>query len=211
LAESTGFIVELDRYIINAAIRDFRKFRKKNLYFGRLSLNLSTKQLRQKDFIEFLQKTMQQNNFKPSWLELEVTESQIMQNPQEAIETLKRISSLGVKIAVDDFGTGYSSLSYLKKLPIDKLKIDKSFVQELPQDKESVAIIQAIIALAKALNLELMAEGVENKAQKDFMIQNGCNYIQGYYFSKPIARHEVENFIKNRYTSNKHFDIQEQK
>jgi EAL domain-containing protein (putative c-di-GMP-specific phosphodiesterase class I) len=197
LAESTGLIVELDRYVMQSAMQQFTQWYKEGKNPGVLSLNLAVKQLEKEDFLEFLDTTMDRFGFLASWLELEVTESQIMQNPQEAIGILNKISQRGIKLAIDDFGTGYSSLSYLKKFPIDKLKIDQSFVKDLPNDEEDSAITKAIIALAKSLNLELIAEGVETQQQKEFMLQNGCSKIQGYIYSKPIEAQEIEKFLKN--------------
>jgi len=192
LAESTGLIVEIDRYVMKTAMKQLNQWYKKGLNPGVLALNLAVKQLEQKDFIETLERLMDQSECRAEWLELEVTESQIMTNPQEAIKILNQISDIGINLAVDDFGTGYSSLSYLKKLPIDKLKIDQSFVKDLPDDEEDSAIAKAVIALAKSLNLRIIAEGVETKEQKDFMIDNGCENIQGYYYSKPLPADKFE-------------------
>jgi EAL domain-containing protein (putative c-di-GMP-specific phosphodiesterase class I) len=125
-------------------------------------------------------------------LELEVTEGQMIKEPEEIIEKLDKISDLGINISIDDFGTGYSSLSLLKRLPIHRLKIDRSFVNDVPKDAESAAIIKAIIALAKSLNLDLVAEGVETSVQKDFLIDNGCVTIQGYYYSHPVPAEEMQ-------------------
>ena len=197
LAESTGLIVELDRFVMKNAVNQLVNWYKDGLNPGVLSLNLSVKQLKQKDFVEFLISVMDEYGCKAEWLELEVTESQIMANPKEAIEILDKISAIGVRLAVDDFGTGYSSLAYLKKLPINKLKIDQSFVRDLPDDEEDAAITKAVIALANSLNLELIAEGVETKEQKDFIITNGCENIQGYYYSKPLDVLEMERFLKD--------------
>ncbi len=192
LAESTGLIVKLDRFVMKTAMKQFRLWYEKDFNPGVLALNLSIKQIQQKDFIEFLQNLLVETKCKPAWIELEVTEGQIMTNPQEAIKTLKKISELGIELAIDDFGTGYSSLAYLKKLPIDKLKIDQSFIRDLPDDEDDIGITKAVISLAKCLNLEVIAEGVETKAQKDFLIQNNCSLIQGYFYSKPVPYNEME-------------------
>jgi diguanylate cyclase (GGDEF)-like protein/PAS domain S-box-containing protein len=189
LAESTGLIVDIDRFVMKVAMKQFVKWYESGLNPGVLALNLAVKQLQQKDFIEFLKDLMQETGCKPEWLELEVTESQIMTNPKEAIKILDKISDSGVELAVDDFGTGYSSLAYLKKLPIDKLKIDQSFVRHLSDDDKAIA--KAVIALAHSLNLKIIAEGVEKKEQKEFLINNGCVNIQGYYYSRPISAKEM--------------------
>ena len=120
-----------------------------------------------------------------------------MKNAELSIKKLNQIHNMGIEIAIDDFGTGYSSLSYLKKLPITKLKIDQSFVRDLPDDEEDAAIAKAIIALATSLNLDVIAEGVETVEQKDFLIANGCSKIQGYYYSKPVPAEELKVILQN--------------
>lgn len=195
IAESTGLIVELDRYVMKYAMNQIAQWYKEGLNPGILSMNLTMKQLQQKDFIDFLKTLLAETGCSVEWIELEVTEDQIMIHPDEAIDILREISRIGVKIAVDDFGTGYSSLSYLKKLPINKLKIDQSFVRELPGDEEDVAITKAIIAMAQSLNLDVIAEGVETVEQKDFLVQNGCINIQGYFYSKPKPADEIRTIL----------------
>jgi len=195
IAESTGLIVELDRYVMKHAMNQIAQWYKEGLNPGILSMNLTMKQLQQKDFIDFLKTLLAETGCSVEWIELEVTEDQIMIHPDEAIDILREISRIGVKIAVDDFGTGYSSLSYLKKLPINKLKIDQSFVRELPGDEEDVAITKAIIAMAQSLNLDVIAEGVETVEQKDFLVQNGCINIQGYFYSKPKPADEIRTIL----------------
>jgi EAL domain-containing protein (putative c-di-GMP-specific phosphodiesterase class I) len=123
----------------------------------------------------------------------------MMTNPEQSIKKLNRLSQLGIEIAIDDFGTGYSSLSYLKKLPLHKLKIDQSFIRDIPQDNDDVAITKAIIAIAKSLNLKLIAEGVETKEQKDFVIENGCLAIQGYLYSKPLNKEAIEQLLAEEF------------
>ena len=197
LAESTGLIVELDRLVMKMAMTQITKWYEKGLNPGTLAMNLAVKQLKKEDFIVMLKNLMKETGCRAEWMELEVTEGQIMTNPDEAIELLTQISDLGIELAVDDFGTGYSSLAYLKRLPIDKLKIDQAFIRDLPEDEEDSAITKAVIALAKSLNLKIIAEGVENKEQRDFIVENGCENIQGYYYSKPIPTDEIETLLKN--------------
>ena len=196
LAEESGFIIHLDNYVMKQAMQDFTKWEHMDLNPGKLSLNLSMKQLNHDDFINYLSTTANEIGFNLQWLELEITETQMMQDPLSSIEKLNILSELGIEIAIDDFGTGYSSLAYLKRLPVDRLKIDKSFVDNLPDDDEDNAISKAVIALAKSLNLKLIAEGVEHEKQKDFLIESGCNHIQGYYYSKPLPKDEMEQFLK---------------
>ena len=192
VAEESNLIVELDRYLMKKTLSQIVKWAEQGYKFGRISLNLSIRELKQSDFIDNLQKTLQKTKCKPEWLELEVTETLLMDNPQNAIKKLNKISSLGVKIAIDDFGTGFSSLSYLKKLPLNKLKVDKSFVDDMLEDKDSEVIVRVIIDLAKNLGLDVLAEGVETKEQVEFLMKCGCNVIQGYYFSRPKSAEEIK-------------------
>lgn len=196
LSEENGLIINIDKIVMEKAMTQFTQWKREGLQIDTLAINLSMKRLNQDTFIEHLLETMNEIGFEPHWLELEVTESQVMNNPEISIEKLHAISAMGIEIAIDDFGTGYSSLSYLKKLPLDRLKIDQSFVKEIPHDEDDVAITRAIIALAKSLNLKLIAEGVETLEQKNFMIENGCDCIQGYYYSKPLPIHEMQKLLK---------------
>jgi diguanylate cyclase (GGDEF)-like protein len=192
LAEETGLIVEIDRWVMKTAMKQMSKWYQEGLEPGILALNLSMRQLKSDDFIQILQEDMTAIEFKPEWLEFEVTEGQVMKKPEESIIKLEQISNMGIKIVIDDFGTGYSSLAYLKRLPVNKLKIDQSFVKGVPDDKEDVAIIKAIIALAKSLNLEFIAEGIETDAQKEFLVECGCENHQGYYYCEPMPSDEME-------------------
>ncbi len=196
LAEDLGLIVEIDRIVMKQAMKQFSAWSKHGLYPGKLSLNLAMQQLQQNDFISNLFNTMKECDFQKNWLELEVTETQVMNNPMHSIKKLQEISDNGISISIDDFGTGYSSLAYLKKLPLSKLKIDKSFVDDVPNDEDGMAIIRAIIALAKSLNLGLIAEGVETEVQKEFLLQNGCECVQGYIYSKPLPSQEMRKFLE---------------
>ncbi|MBN2815534.1 MAG: EAL domain-containing protein [Campylobacterales bacterium] len=195
LAESTGLIVELDRYVMKVAMEQVFNWREQGLNPGVLAMNLSVKQLEHHDFIETFKRLMYAIGVKPEWIELEITESQLMRKPEDAIKVLQELSDLGVSLSVDDFGTGYSSFAYLKKLPISKLKIDKEFIQDIPKDEEDIAITKAIIVLAKSLNLKVLAEGVETRDQKEFLLREGCRFVQGYYYSKPVNVEQMEKMI----------------
>ena len=197
LAESIGLLVQIDRYVMNSAMQQFSKWRKMGLNPGKLSLNLTIRHLNQKDFMEVFEAMIERNESLPEQIELEVVESEIMKNPAKSIKSLNLLRDLGIAISVDDFGTGYSSLAYLKKLPIKKLKIDKSFVDNLPNNEDDVAITQAVIGLAKSLNLDIIAEGVEDEFQKSFLLENGCYKIQGYFYSKPISTSDMQIVLEN--------------
>lgn len=197
LAEEIGLIVLIDRVVMKKAMVQFVKWYKDGLHPGVLSLNLSVRQLEQEDFLEYILKTMHETEFHASWLEFEVTEGYIMSNPEKSITTLENISKFGISISIDDFGTGYSSLAYLKRLPIDKLKIDKSFVDGLPNDESDIKIIKTIIGLAVGMELDLIAEGVETLEQKSFLVELGCNSMQGYYYAKPMADIDIKAYLSS--------------
>jgi len=196
IAEESGLIIDIDRIVMKNAMQQYAQWYRDGYKPGKLALNLAMKQLHEKDFIPTLLNIMNSLGFKPSWLELEVTEGQIMKDPNAAILKLQEISKIGIELAIDDFGTGYSSLAYLKKLPLDKLKIDQSFIRDIPDDEDDMAITKAIIALGKSLNLKLIAEGVETQEQRDFLMQNDCYSIQGYFYSRPIPADEMTSLLK---------------
>lgn len=198
IAEDTGLIVPLDQWVMRMAMGQFVQWYRKGLSPGTLSLNLSVRQLMDRDFMPYLGTLLEETGCNPEWVEFEVTERQIMKQPAKAIAILSQIKELGIKISVDDFGTGYSSLSYLKRLPIDKLKIDHSFVRDLPDNEENIAIVQAIVALGESLNLDIIAEGVETQEQQDFLINHGCIKGQGFLYSKPINAEAMEHTYLSR-------------
>ncbi len=195
LAVETGMIIEIDNLVMKMAMKQVSAWYKEGLEPGILALNLTMQQLESDNFIQRLQDNIQSSEFNPEWLELEITEGQVMKKPEEAIVKLNQINELGIKIAIDDFGTGYSSLSYLKRFPINKLKIDQSFIKDIPHNDEDVAIVKAIIALAQSLNLDILAEGVETTIQKEFLLANGCKNIQGYYYARPMPSDEMKKYI----------------
>ena len=197
LAEETGFIKELDSYVMLQGMKDVSAWYKEGLNPGILALNLSIKQLMSPGFVEKVRACIEMTGFDVKWLELEITESDMMHDPKKSIAILNRLSNMGIELAIDDFGTGYSSLAYLKRLPVDKLKIDQSFIQDIPSNDEDRAISKAVIALATSLNLSIIAEGVESKEQIEFLRTNGCFNIQGYFYSKAISQKEMTDYISN--------------
>jgi len=196
-AHETGLIIPLDNWVMKTAMTQFALWYQAGLNPGVLALNLTMVQLKNEHFVSTLQGLMSETGCQPQWLELEVTEGQIMQDANLAIQILNEIKALGISLAIDDFGTGYSSLSQLKHLPINKLKIDKSFIHDLPDDEDDVMISKSIIALSKNMSLTVIAEGVETEAQKDFLLENGCHYIQGYFYSKPLPAADIEQKIQS--------------
>ncbi|WP_245609231.1 bifunctional diguanylate cyclase/phosphodiesterase [Sulfurovum lithotrophicum] len=196
LAEETGLIVDIDRWVMRTAMKQVSAWHGEALLSDILALNISIKQLEGHHFMEEIERALNDFAFKPAWLELEIAEGQVMKNHTEMITRLEKLSAMGIGISIDDFGTGYSSLSLLKRLPINRLKIDKSFIMDIPGDEEDMAIVKAIIALADSLKLDIIAEGVETDAQKDFLVKNGCTKIQGFYYSRPITSEQVRYFLQ---------------
>ncbi len=195
MAEETGLIMKIDQWVMKTAMKQINKWYKAGLNPGLLAVNLSVQQLECHNFVQKIKELIKKYHFKAEWLELEITEGQMMRKPEEVIRKLTEINDLGVSISIDDFGTGYSSLSLLKRLPINRLKIDRSFVRDLPKDEDDVAIVKAIIALAESLKLDLIAEGVENFAQKDFLTDNRSTLVQGYLYSPPLSSVEMKRIL----------------
>jgi diguanylate cyclase (GGDEF)-like protein/PAS domain S-box-containing protein len=194
LAEDNGMILQLGDWVLQEACRQMREWQDSHAPFGPLSVNLSGSQLRQTQLVERIAGTLSDFGLAATSLQLEITESFIMTQAEEALLILHELKKLGLQLAIDDFGTGYSSLSYLKRLPLDILKIDKSFVRGLPGDPDDAAITRAIIALGRSLQMTVIAEGVETKAQELFLTSEGCEQIQGYVISRPLS---AESFAAN--------------
>jgi len=197
LAEETGLIIPLGERVLLEALLQVKKWSALGLQTGRISVNISAKQLQQENFFKQIRQIIDDNHCDPEKLVLEITEGYVMKNPEHSIILLDQFKSYGIKLAIDDFGTGYSSLAYLKRLPIDKLKIDQSFIQDIPDDSDDAAITRAVVALAKSLNMNVIAEGVETKEQIDFLKETGCEEIQGYYYGKPLPADEATEFLKS--------------
>jgi diguanylate cyclase (GGDEF)-like protein/PAS domain S-box-containing protein len=191
IAEETGLIVPLGRWVAQTACVQNRAWQKGGLPQLRIAINISARQMADKGLVEFISDTVRKTGLTVDSLELEITESAVMSNQEHAEKVLNELKGLGFHLTMDDFGTGYSSLAYLKRFPFDSVKIDQSFVRGIPESKDDEAIVEAIIAMARSLQLKVVAEGVETKEQFDFLRKLGCDQIQGYYFSKPIPSNEV--------------------
>ncbi len=191
IAEETGLIVPMGRWVAQTACVQNRAWQKGGLPPLRIAINISARQITDKGLIPFLTETLRTTGLGVELLELEITESAVMSNQDHAEKVLNELKGLGFHLTMDDFGTGYSSLAYLKRFPFDSVKIDQSFVRGIPESKDDEAIVEAIIAMAHSLQLKVVAEGVETKEQYDFLRTRGCEMIQGYYFSKPIPASEI--------------------
>ncbi len=198
IAEETGYIIEIGDFVFKKACEDFLIF--KDIYprLETISINISTIQLHQNDFMDKIIAFAYDTGIDISSICLEITETHIMKNIDYSIKVLERLKDKGFKISIDDFGTGHSSLSYLKKLPIDELKIDKSFIDDLPKDKDAISISKAIISLSQSMHYLNVAEGIENENQEKFLLKNGCAIGQGYYFCKPKTDEDLIEFLKTK-------------
>ena len=194
LAEETGMIDKIDAYVMENAMRQIVTWRLEGLNPGILAVNISTSQLKKDSFVTDIVASALSHHFELEWMELEVTEEQISKKSIDIDKKLNAISQLGIKVSIDDFGTGSTSLELLKRLPVTKVKMDRSFIRGVPENKEDVAIVKSVISLAKTMKLELVAEGVETTIQKEFLLENRCQYMQGYLYTQPLsseAMHQI--------------------
>jgi diguanylate cyclase (GGDEF)-like protein/PAS domain S-box-containing protein len=197
-AEETKLIIPMGEFVLKKACTFLKKLQNlKLLSDGIIAVNISSIQIKNSDILKTIKECLEYSNLDAKYLEIELTESYIMDDVEESISTLARLKDLGIKLAIDDFGTGYSSLSYLKRFPIDKLKIDKSFVDELPKSTRDAAIAKTVIELAKGLEMKVIAEGVEKKEQNDFLKNELCDEVQGWYYGKALREDEFIAFVKN--------------
>jgi len=197
IAETAGLMVKLGKWVLRTACKEMKKVEQQGLNDIELAVNLSTRQFRDPDLIETIQNVLAETSFKALKLELEITETTLMEQIDHAVELLDQIKALGISLTIDDFGTGYSSLNYLKRLPIDTLKIDKAFITDIPNDNDDMEISAAVIAMAHKLGLTVVAEGVSTKEQWAFLEKNKCDIAQGYLMGKPMLTDDLlKKFVK---------------
>jgi EAL domain-containing protein (putative c-di-GMP-specific phosphodiesterase class I) len=196
VAEECGLIGPLSEWVLREACRQNKAWQDAGLPRLRVSVNVSARQFEQRDIVRLVTEVLKETGLAPHYLELELTESTIMRNAEEAVSVLGDLHALGVTLAIDDFGTGYSSLSYLKRFPVDRLKIDRSFVSDIGESGDDRTITAAIIALGHSLQLQVIAEGVETAVQFDFLSSHSCDEMQGYFFSRPLPRDEIPGLLR---------------
>jgi len=196
IAEKAGIIAGLDRWVLSVACRQAKQWIERFSDKLEISVNLSAQQFRQRKLPEIVNHILAQTGFSPANLCLEITESSVMHQVQTGIATLEALKEIGLKLSVDDFGTGHSSLNYLKRFPLDKLKVDRSFVMDIPMNRDDMAISTAIVVLAKSMALEVIAEGVETPEQLAFFKSLNCDSFQGFIFSKPVSPKEITDMLE---------------
>jgi EAL domain-containing protein (putative c-di-GMP-specific phosphodiesterase class I) len=197
VAEDTGLIVPIGKWVLNMACQQARAWQMEGLPPLVMSVNVSPRQFRHGDIVQTIATALRDSGLPPGYLQIELTEGLAMHDAEQHVRMLDDIKALGVQIAVDDFGTGYSSLSYLKRFPVDQLKVDRSFVTDLPGDRDDAAIVQAIVTLGHQLGLRVVAEGVENEAQNAFLRSVGCDEMQGYLFGHPMSASDFAETMTN--------------
>ena len=195
LAEDTGLIIEIGEWVLRTACNDLKHWQSIKPSFLHVSVNLSSRQFRSNALLGVISKILKQTGISPRQLELEITESLLMDDSPQIFSMLKELKEMNITLSLDDFGTGYSSLSYLKRYPFDVLKIDRSFVRDITTDPDDAALCEAIIAIADSLGMKVVGEGVETKEQLDFLFSRGVDYIQGYYYSKPLKAEEFSDYL----------------
>ena len=198
LAEENGFIIRLGSWVLKTACEQAAAWLKQDLPPLRMAVNISSRQFSEPDFVDLVASTLESCALNPDLLELELTESLLVSNEQQVLQKLQALKAMGIHLAIDDFGTGYSSLAYLKHFPLDRLKIDKSFVNDILNDPDDAAITEAIIVMAHSLKLKVIAEGVETREQLLFLEDRGCYEMQGYFLSRPLSEHDLVSFVKAR-------------
>jgi len=191
-------IVPIGRWALRTACLQARNLAALGLPPLRMAVNLSARQFMSPTLLDDVADALAETRIDPRWLEFEVTESVMIREPERAVKLLRDLKAMGISLSIDDFGTGYSSLAYLKRLPIDGVKIDASFVRGIPEDASDVAITETILAMSRSLGLKVVAEGVETRDQLRFLEGRGCNEMQGYYFSKPLPAEQLVAYLREQ-------------
>jgi EAL domain-containing protein (putative c-di-GMP-specific phosphodiesterase class I) len=197
VAEETGLIVPLGEWVLKTACAQNKQWQNAKLPHVAVSVNLSGRQFHHQNLVEKVEAALRESRLEPQWLDLEITETYAMQDADFTLSILKELKRMGVRISLDDFGTGYSSLSQLKHFPIDTLKIDRSFVEDLASDPKEEAIVSAIIVLAHSLGMDVVGEGVETAEELGILRKHHCDKIQGYYFSRPVPAKDFEALLRS--------------
>ena len=196
IAESSGQFNHIGSWVIRQAMEDITKWKANNFNIETISINLSVKQLNDKALISSIKDSLEATGCHPDWIEFEITEGYVMSNHHATMELLQKINDIGCKISIDDLGMGYCSLEHLKNPPIQKLKIDQSFIQHIPGNINDEAVVSAIILIAKSMNIEVIATGVENTPQQEFLLEHGCSFSQGFLYTKPLPKEEFEVYLE---------------
>jgi len=196
LAEECGLIEPIGEWVLHAACNQFQAWRKKNLAPARLAVNISSRQFMRENFLDIVEGILAKTGMRPQELELEITESLLLDEGFKVKSIFNRLSNIGVQLAIDDFGTGYSSLGYLKRFSVQTLKIDRAFSRDIPLDKQATTLTLSIISMAHALNMQVVAEGIETKAQLELLREHDCDYVQGNFFSQPLTAEQMERYLE---------------
>ena len=195
LAEETGLMFAIGEWVLREACRQARQWQLDGQPFLRIAVNISPVHFRQPKFLDVVRSALADHNLEPRFLEIELTETTVMDHAENSVQILEELSRMGVIVSIDDFGTGYSSMSYLRRFPIDKLKIDRSFINDMSTNADAASIVKAIISLAHSLRVKVVAEGVETAAQLQQLRDLGCDQFQGFYRSAAVLPSEIEKFV----------------
>jgi EAL domain-containing protein (putative c-di-GMP-specific phosphodiesterase class I) len=193
IAEETGLIVPIGLWVLRTACLQAKKWQDNDGPFTQVTVNVSARQFHEPELFDAIRDVLNETRLNPSSLELEITESAVMQDPEWTLKVLQQLNELGVRLSIDDFGTGFSSLTYLRQFPVQNVKIDRSFVKDIPESESSKTLVRAIISLGHELNLSVTAEGVETEAQLDFLEFNQCDLLQGFLLGRPATNEQLEN------------------